>query len=159
MEQTQPPAGLVCPHCRVDLVMSERQRVEIDYCPKCRGIWLDRGELDTIIERAGPRRGRRLRQPRSSRPEWLRQFGRSNPPMTGRTSSPPMGIGATTTRTATIVSMTIMTKGTIAGRASSGDFSTESLGVGAAPLFPAWMRRGPRERKSVGEERTVWSQD
>ncbi len=52
MEQTQSPMGLVCPNCRVDLVMSERQRVEIDYCPKCRGVWLDRGELDTIIERA-----------------------------------------------------------------------------------------------------------
>ncbi len=51
MEQTQ-AQGLLCPHCRVDLVMSERQRVEIDYCPKCRGVWLDRGELDTIIERA-----------------------------------------------------------------------------------------------------------
>ncbi len=51
MEQT-PAQGMLCPHCRVDLVMSERQRVEIDYCPKCRGIWLDRGELDTIIERA-----------------------------------------------------------------------------------------------------------
>ena len=51
MEQTQ-AQGMVCPHCRVDLVMSERQHVEIDYCPKCRGIWLDRGELDTIIERA-----------------------------------------------------------------------------------------------------------
>ena len=44
--------GMMCPHCRVNLVMSERQRVEIDYCPKCRGVWLDRGELDTIIERA-----------------------------------------------------------------------------------------------------------
>lgn len=31
--------------------MSERQGVEIDYCPKCRGVWLDRGELDKIIER------------------------------------------------------------------------------------------------------------
>lgn len=41
-----------CPHCDVDLVMSERQGVEIDYCPKCRGIWLDRGELDKIIERS-----------------------------------------------------------------------------------------------------------
>lgn len=40
-----------CPTCSVDLVMSERQGVEIDYCPKCRGIWLDRGELDKIIER------------------------------------------------------------------------------------------------------------
>lgn len=43
--------GLLCPTCRVDLVMSERQGVEIDYCPKCRGVWLDRGELDKIIER------------------------------------------------------------------------------------------------------------
>jgi Zn-finger nucleic acid-binding protein len=43
--------GLLCPTCRVDLVMSERQSIEIDYCPKCRGVWLDRGELDKIIER------------------------------------------------------------------------------------------------------------
>mgnify|MGYP006181404645 FL=1 len=41
-----------CPVCTtVDLVMSERQGIEIDYCPTCRGIWLDRGELDKIIER------------------------------------------------------------------------------------------------------------
>ena len=44
-------AGLLCPVCRVDLVMSDRQGVEIDYCPKCRGVWLDRGELDKVIER------------------------------------------------------------------------------------------------------------
>jgi len=42
-----------CPICpTVNLVMSERQGVEIDYCPECRGVWLDRGELDKIIERA-----------------------------------------------------------------------------------------------------------
>jgi Zn-finger nucleic acid-binding protein len=42
-----------CPACtEPDLVMTERQGVEIDYCPKCRGVWLDRGELDKIIERA-----------------------------------------------------------------------------------------------------------
>ena len=41
-----------CPVCKdVDLVMSERQGVEIDYCPSCRGVWLDRGELDKIIEK------------------------------------------------------------------------------------------------------------
>jgi uncharacterized protein len=40
-----------CPICSVALVMAERHGVEIDYCPKCRGIWLDRGELDKIIER------------------------------------------------------------------------------------------------------------
>lgn len=43
--------GLICPACRVDLVMSERAGVEIDYCPRCRGVWLDRGELDKILER------------------------------------------------------------------------------------------------------------
>ncbi|MBK7174943.1 MAG: zf-TFIIB domain-containing protein [Bacteroidales bacterium] len=41
-----------CPNCNVPLVMSERQGIEIDYCPQCRGIWLDRGELDKIIEKS-----------------------------------------------------------------------------------------------------------
>lgn len=42
-----------CPVCREsDLVMSERQNIEVDYCPQCRGVWLDRGELDKIIERS-----------------------------------------------------------------------------------------------------------
>lgn len=41
-----------CPVCSIQLVMSERQGIEIDYCPKCRGVWLDRGELDKIIERS-----------------------------------------------------------------------------------------------------------
>jgi len=41
-----------CPTDGATLVMSERAGVEIDYCPQCRGVWLDRGELDKIIERA-----------------------------------------------------------------------------------------------------------
>lgn len=42
-----------CPVCNdIDLAMTDRQGIEIDYCPKCRGIWLDRGELDRLIERA-----------------------------------------------------------------------------------------------------------
>lgn len=41
-----------CPLDDAELVMSERQGIEIDYCPKCRGVWLDRGELDKIIERS-----------------------------------------------------------------------------------------------------------
>lgn len=42
-----------CPVCiETDLVMTDRQGVEIDYCPKCRGVWLDRGELDKVIERS-----------------------------------------------------------------------------------------------------------
>jgi len=44
--------NMPCPVCAVPLVMSERQGVEIDYCPQCRGVWLDRGELDKIIERS-----------------------------------------------------------------------------------------------------------
>ncbi len=41
-----------CPTDDSTLVMSERNGVEIDYCPQCRGVWLDRGELDKIIDRA-----------------------------------------------------------------------------------------------------------
>jgi len=42
-----------CPVCReVQLVMTHRENIEIDYCPQCRGVWLDRGELDKLIERS-----------------------------------------------------------------------------------------------------------
>ena len=42
-----------CPSCgEVKLLMTERQGIEIDYCPQCRGVWLDRGELDKIIDRS-----------------------------------------------------------------------------------------------------------
>lgn len=44
---------MLCPVCKtVELKMTERQGIEIDYCPTCRGVWLDRGELDKLIERA-----------------------------------------------------------------------------------------------------------
>lgn len=57
-----------CPVCNeVDLLMTERQGIEIDYCPRCRGVWLDRGELDRLIERAaGEERGKP--SPRSETP-------------------------------------------------------------------------------------------
>src|SRR5690606_15468715 len=45
-------AAMACPVCRVPLSMSDRSGIEIDYCPQCRGVWLDRGELDKIIERS-----------------------------------------------------------------------------------------------------------
>ena len=46
-------ATMHCPVCKDhQLVMSERQGVEIDYCPSCRGVWLDRGELDKLIEKS-----------------------------------------------------------------------------------------------------------
>ena len=41
-----------CPKCNITLLMTDRQGVEIDYCPQCRGIWLDRGELEKIIDRS-----------------------------------------------------------------------------------------------------------
>jgi Zn-finger nucleic acid-binding protein len=59
-----------CPVCNLELRMSERQGVEIDYCPQCRGVWLDRGELDKIIERNGQEQqrgfggGQRAEEPR-----------------------------------------------------------------------------------------------
>ncbi|HRF60948.1 MAG TPA: zf-TFIIB domain-containing protein [Fimbriimonadaceae bacterium] len=41
-----------CPHnCPTPLVIAERHGIEIDYCPTCRGVWLDKGELDKVIER------------------------------------------------------------------------------------------------------------
>ena len=43
---------MLCPTCKTPLTMSERQGIEIDYCQSCRGVWLDRGELDKIIERS-----------------------------------------------------------------------------------------------------------
>jgi uncharacterized protein len=65
-----------CPVCDVDLLMAERQGVEIDYCPKCRGVWLDRGELDILIERSDalcygspPERGMSERGPHERRGE------------------------------------------------------------------------------------------
>ena len=44
--------GMPCPNDGTLLVMSERQGIEIDHCPACRGVWLDRGELDKIVERS-----------------------------------------------------------------------------------------------------------
>ena len=41
-----------CPKCQTDLMISDRQGIEIDFCPQCRGVWLDRGGLDKLIERA-----------------------------------------------------------------------------------------------------------
>jgi Zn-finger nucleic acid-binding protein len=68
-----------CPHCpEATLVMSERQGIEIDYCPQCRGVWLDRGELDKLVERAAS--AQPAAQPASS----LKVLRRSN---AGRTSS------------------------------------------------------------------------
>jgi hypothetical protein len=49
---TPEDSRMKCPHCQVTLHMTHRDGIEIDYCPDCRGVWLDRGELDKIIERS-----------------------------------------------------------------------------------------------------------
>lgn len=54
---------MLCPLDRTPLTMSERQGIEIDYCPTCRGVWLDRGELDKIIERSSATMAPPPRQP------------------------------------------------------------------------------------------------
>ncbi|MBO9684084.1 MAG: zf-TFIIB domain-containing protein [Flavisolibacter sp.] len=41
-----------CPNCNETLLMTERNHIEIDYCPSCRGVWLDKGELDKMLEYA-----------------------------------------------------------------------------------------------------------
>ena len=58
-----------CPVDFVDLVMSERSGVEIDYCPKCRGVWLDRGELDKIIDRVNGGSGATPPRPSAASPQ------------------------------------------------------------------------------------------
>lgn len=49
----EPPAGgSVCPRCRVALQMFDRQGITLDFCPQCQGVWMDRGELDKLIQRS-----------------------------------------------------------------------------------------------------------
>lgn len=70
--------NLKCPNCReAQLVMADRQGVEIDYCPDCRGIWLDRGELDKIIERSQSLTGDYA----AERPRQQKDYGRDRQPM------------------------------------------------------------------------------
>lgn len=63
-----------CPIDNADLLMTSREGIEIDYCPQCRGVWLDRGELDKIIERSSGQ------QAPASQPETPRQDFRPEPP-------------------------------------------------------------------------------
>lgn len=67
-------AAMPCPVCRTPLAMSDRQGVEIDYCPQCRGVWLDRGELDKIIERSAPQAA----QQRRPAPDYARHGGQAH---------------------------------------------------------------------------------
>ena len=59
-----------CPICKTGLTLSERSGVEIDYCQTCRGVWLDRGELDKIIERSVVDTPPARRQAEPPRPDY-----------------------------------------------------------------------------------------
>ncbi|MFN3387408.1 MAG: zf-TFIIB domain-containing protein [Allosphingosinicella sp.] len=63
----------LCPVDQTPLVMSERQGIEIDYCPACRGVWLDRGELDKILERSALPAA--ATQPSHQPPPWPQPSG------------------------------------------------------------------------------------
>jgi Zn-finger nucleic acid-binding protein len=77
--------AMKCPVCKeVDLVMSDRQGVEIDYCPKCRGVWLDRGELDKIIERSTSNQPAQSQQPQP--PQYPPQSQYPYPPQSDHDS-------------------------------------------------------------------------
>lgn len=64
-----------CPVDGATLVLAERSGVEIDYCPQCRGVWLDRGELDKIIDRSapGPAQAQVRAQPAEHRGEYKKK--------------------------------------------------------------------------------------
>ncbi|MDV6316696.1 zf-TFIIB domain-containing protein [Idiomarina sp. HP20-50] len=69
-----------CPVCpEENLMMTDRQGIEIDYCPKCRGIWLDRGELDKLIERTADERPAAQPQsrPQQHQPQYQGGYGDS----------------------------------------------------------------------------------
>lgn len=65
-----------CPIDGTQLVMTDRSGVEIDYCPQCRGVWLDRGELDKIIERSATQFGHAGRESRMKGEEYAHPRGR-----------------------------------------------------------------------------------
>ena len=77
-------ANMQCPACQDMLKSSERQGIEIDVCPRCRGVWLDRGELDKLLQREAtpPHRSKDRRDddddddryPRRRRPFWAELF-------------------------------------------------------------------------------------
>ena len=78
-----PTGPMACPVDGTTLTMAERQGIEIDYCPSCRGVWLDRGELDKIIERSS-RDDDDDRRPRAATPP-------PPPPQPHGYASPPPG--------------------------------------------------------------------
>lgn len=72
-----------CPNCQTTLLITDKKGIEIDYCPDCRGIWLDRGELEKIIERSAEHYSNRENYEADSRKyeygKHSSEYYRSNP--------------------------------------------------------------------------------
>ena len=75
-----PSGPMACPVDGAALVMSERSGIEIDYCPTCRGVWLDRGELDKIIEKNSASQVQQQPAPRQQQPPQQGPWGNQPPP-------------------------------------------------------------------------------
>jgi Zn-finger nucleic acid-binding protein len=75
-----------CPIDGTTLQMTDRQGIEIDYCPQCRGVWLDRGELDKIIERSASWEPAAEPAP-TGRPEKIEKAEKAEKPKKSKTKS------------------------------------------------------------------------
>ncbi|MDB5546331.1 MAG: hypothetical protein JWO64_3480 [Hyphomicrobiales bacterium] len=75
MRSAEAVSVMACPVCKTGLALSSRADIEIDYCPTCRGVWLDRGELDKILERSQAHSA--PPPPPRAQPEPYRPEGRS----------------------------------------------------------------------------------
>lgn len=82
----------ICPVCNIDLQRAQRQGVQIDYCSQCRGIWLDRGELEKLIERSVSE-FREERDEYSTGNHYREDYGRSEGGHDGRSSRNEHGRG------------------------------------------------------------------
>jgi Zn-finger nucleic acid-binding protein len=71
-----------CPNDGAVLTMSERSGIEIDYCPTCRGVWLDRGELDKIVERSLTQPAAAPAQPQQT--QYQPQYAAHQQPVSGQ---------------------------------------------------------------------------
>jgi len=71
--------AMLCPVDQTPLTISDRQGVEIDFCPTCRGVWLDRGELDKILDRSADLFNRAERGHRGPPPPMSGPYGQQQP--------------------------------------------------------------------------------
>ncbi|WP_276495873.1 zf-TFIIB domain-containing protein [Pontibacter litorisediminis] len=69
-----------CPNCNETLLMSDKNGVEIDYCPNCRGIWLDRGELEKIMERSADHYSKKENYGSDYKQQGYDKYGREKKP-------------------------------------------------------------------------------